>query len=188
MRLIYLSHPEVVVDPKVPVPDWGLSPDGRRRLEAVAARGWPKVARIVSSAERKAREAAAILAAPQGFAPIVHAGLGEIDRSATGYVPAARHEALADRLFAEPERSADGWETARAAQGRALDALRQVLAGEGDVLVVGHGGVGTLTWCALSGVPIDRRHDQPGMGFVWQADAPDYRPLGGWRRLEEAIS
>lgn len=188
MILTYLSHPEVVVDPAVPVPLWRLAESGRARLAAAAASGWPGAARILSSAEAKAREAAGILAAAAGVDAQVHPGLGEIDRSATGYVPAARHEELANRLFARPDDSADGWETARAAQGRALAALRAVLAaGTGDLLVVGHGGVGTLTWCALAGRGIDRRHDQPGMGCVWTAAAPEFRPLGGWQRLEAVL-
>ena len=186
MRLIYLSHPEVEIAPEVPVPDWGLSATGRARLAAALAAGWPQgVARVAASAERKAREAAGMIAQARGLPVQVHPGLGEIDRSATGYVPHDRHEALADRLFARPDLSAEGWETALAAQARALAALREVLAAApGDLLVVGHGGVGTLIWCALAGVAIDRRHDQPRGGCLWLAMAPGFRPAMGWQPLE----
>ena len=30
----FVTHPEVVVDPQIPVPDWGLSPVGWKRIEA----------------------------------------------------------------------------------------------------------------------------------------------------------
>ncbi|NDV01119.1 histidine phosphatase family protein [Pseudoroseicyclus tamaricis] len=168
MRLIYVSHPEVVIDPGVPVPDWQLSEVGRARTQALAARGWPGDGwRFVSSPERKARETAGLLAA--GGPVEVAETSGEIDRSATGYLPHAEHEAHADALFGEPERSAGGWERAVDAQGRML-ALAERLAGEGrDTLLVGHGGVGTLLWCALAGRPIARAEDQRGGGHVWEA-------------------
>ena len=34
----------------------------------------------------------------------------------------------------------------------------------GDILFVGHGGVGTLLYCHYSKVPISRQFDQPGSG------------------------
>lgn len=81
-------------------------------------------------------------------------------------VPQDRHEALADRFFAEPDRSADGWETARAAQARVLADLRRALAESraGDTLVVGHGGVGTPILCHFAGLAPSRRHGQPAGG------------------------
>ncbi|MCS3495855.1 hypothetical protein M2189_005186 [Bradyrhizobium japonicum] len=35
----YLTHPQVQIDPTVPVPQWGLSPLGRTRTEALANAG-----------------------------------------------------------------------------------------------------------------------------------------------------
>lgn len=190
MKLIYLSHPEVAIDPDVAVPDWGLSAVGQARIEAAALAGWPRgIARIASSDERKARDTARLLAEPLGIEVRIHPGLGEIDRSSTGYVPYERHEELADRLFAAPDISADGWETARAAQGRAMRALAEVMAeGTGDLLIVGHGGVGTLSWCALSGAEIGRNHDQPRGGCVWTAEGVPLRADAGWRLLEEVVA
>lgn len=186
MRLIYLSHPEVHIDPMVPVPDWGLSEIGRARV--LAAKGWPKVTRVVSSDERKARETAEILAGALGLSAGVHAGLAEIDRSATGYVPHEQHEALANQLFSEPHTSASGWETAYSAQQRAVSALQDVLAEGDDVLVVGHGGVGTLSWCHFAGKSIARKYDQPCGGCVWEAFGPAFEPKSGWRRLEDVLT
>ncbi|MCO5126674.1 MAG: phosphoglycerate mutase family protein [Rhodobacteraceae bacterium] len=191
--LRYLTHPEVAIDPAVPVPDWGLSDRGRARVLALAARGWPAgTGRIASSAERKAAETAGILAAALGLQVEHRPAQGEIDRSATGYVPHERHEALADRFFADPDQSAEGWETARAAGARVLADLEALLArhgagrGAGDLLVVGHGGVGTLLYCHFAGLPPARRHDQPaGGGCVFALDLATRRPSHGWRRAED---
>jgi len=187
-RLSYVSHPEVAIDPDLPVPDWGLNPLGRGRVKALAASGWPRgPARLVSSPERKAQQTAALLARGAPFE--THPRTGEIDRSATGYLPHARHEALADALFAHPAQSAEGWETAQAAQNRILLAFHEVSAVQQDdhLILVGHGGVGTLLWCALTHRPIARTEDQPGGGHVWSISLPDHAILHPWRRFEELI-
>ncbi len=191
MILYYLSHPEVDIDPDVPVPDWGLSAKGRDRVSALAASGWSKtVARVLTSPERKARETAALLAAPRRLVVEVVAGSGEVDRSAAGYVPHDRHEALANALFAHPDKSAAGWETARAAQARVASALAPWLGIDGDSVVVGHGGFGTLLWCHLTGRPIARAEDQPGGGHVWAARhrGGDWHPVHPWMGIEALIA
>ncbi|WP_347313043.1 histidine phosphatase family protein [Defluviimonas sp. SAOS-178_SWC] len=186
--LRYLSHPEVAIAPAVPVPEWGLHPRGQARIAAVAARGWPAgTDRVISSAERKAREAALPLAEALGLAIEIRPRQGEIDRSSTGYVPHARHEALADRFFGRPEESADGWETARAAQRRVLSDLRAILAetATGDLLIVGHGGVGTLLLCHFAGWAIDRARDQPaGGGYCFAIALEGMSVMHGWQPVE----
>ncbi len=145
---------------------------------------------ILTSPEVKARETATILAAPQGLAVKLVPGSGEVDRAATGYVSHDRHEALADALFAYPDISAEGWETARAAQGRVLAALSPFLAPDaGATIIVGHGGVGTLLWCHMTGLGISRAEDQPGIGSVWCADWDKGRllPLHPWRPMESLV-
>jgi hypothetical protein len=68
----------------------------------------------------------------------------ENDRSATGFLPPAEFEHVANAFFAQPEASIRGWERAIDAQTRIRREVDIVLARalEGDVLFVGHGGVG----------------------------------------------
>ncbi|WP_300072599.1 histidine phosphatase family protein [uncultured Ruegeria sp.] len=189
-RARYLTHPEVAIDPTIPTPEWGLSQAGLARTERLArAQPWPNTTRIVASAERKAIETAACLAAawqcPMEVRPEVH----ENDRSATGFLPPCAFEAAADRFFAAPHESFCGWETAEAAQVRILgEALEYVWHHlDGDVLFVGHGAVGTLLYCALAGLPIDRRYDQPQGGGNWFSFEIDSRQVSHhWRSIEEA--
>ena len=188
--LRYLSHPQVTVDPDVPVPRWSLSPEGRRRVE-IMAEEQPWVAtlgRVVSSGETKARQTARLLARRLGpdVEVEVRPETGEIDRSATGFVSPGEHEELADALFAQPEVSARGWERAVDAQARMVAALADLLdpATPADIAVVGHGGVGTLWWCHLAGLAIDRRHDQPGQGHHWALDLTTGRPIHPWRPID----
>lgn len=194
---LYLTHPQVQVDPAMPVPDWGLSPVGRARTEAFTRHaGLATFRRIVSSTEEKAKEAAAILAAALGLTVEVREGLHENDRTATGYLPEAEFQAMADAFFGRPQESVRGWERAVDAQARIVSGVTAVLAEAPDVpaLFVGHGGVGTLLLCHLAGYPISRVHDQPPVGGgCWfrtgaHAAPKAWRAMEDWPAAEEGVS
>jgi Fructose-2,6-bisphosphatase len=183
VRALYLTHPQVVIDPSVPTPRWGLNETGRRRAEAFAARNiLPVGAAVFSSTEAKASELAAIIAAPIGARVVHDEAMGENDRSSTGFLPPERFEATADRFFAHPHESIEGWERAIDAQARIVLAVRQALASvpPGTLAVFcGHGAVGTLLKCHCGSRAIARDEDQrrladPGGGnaFVFDLEAP----------------
>jgi broad specificity phosphatase PhoE len=191
----FITHPEVVIDPVIPVPDWPLSPVGRERMRrAVLEQPWfQNVRALFSSAEQKAREAAGIIAEHHCLQPTVIEGLGENDRSATGYLPRREFEAVADEFFARPEQSVRGWERAVDAQCRIVAAVEHAITlapAEGDIAIVSHGGVGALFLCHLKRVPIARTEDQPGDGggCVFSFDAANRRLLYGWRLVEDRAS
>jgi broad specificity phosphatase PhoE len=190
MILHFVTHPEVVVDPAVPVTRWPLSARGIERLRRFAAGGAIEgVAAVHASAERKAIEAAGVLAAHLGLGLAVHPALGENDRSATGFLPPPEFEAVADAFFARPEESVRGWERAVDAQARITGAVRAIAAahaGGGDLLVVAHGAVGALLRAALHGAPISRRFDQPRQGCAVRIGLPGWQPFDkAWRELPE---
>jgi broad specificity phosphatase PhoE len=186
--LLFISHPQVVVDHAVPVTQWSLSELGRTRMQHFAKRLTAHDVRSVwSSGERKASEAAGILGESLGVEVQTCAALGENDRSATGYLPPAQFEATANKFFAEPERSVDGWERAVDAQSRIQRAIEHVIARSAvasDIAVVSHGAVGTLLLCQLLGAPISRAHDQPSQGHWFAFDIASRHLLHGWRPLE----
>ena len=187
----FITHPEVVIDPSVPVPDWPLSPEGISRMALAISRPWMgNVAAVFCSAERKAIDAAQMIADRFGLSPTVVNELGENDRSATGYLPKAEFEAVADAFFARPDKSVRGWERAADAQHRIVAAVERIFAtppDQGDIAVVFHGGVGALLLCHLKGVPISRTEDQPGGGGgnVYSFDKNKRTLLTGWRRIED---
>ncbi|MET3520680.1 broad specificity phosphatase PhoE [Mesorhizobium abyssinicae] len=150
----YITHPQVQVDANVPVPEWGLSDIGKARAVAMLDQPWiGSIRRIVSSAERKARETAEILATRLRLAVEVRERMHENDRSATGFLPPPEFEAVADQFFANPDDSIRGWERAIDAQRRIVSEVDAVLGNDdpGDTAFVGHGGVGTLLLLSLTG-------------------------------------
>ncbi len=188
-KVHFITHPQVVIDPAVPVPEWRLSEAGLARMREAAARPWlVRVRAVFSSTERKAVEGAAILAARLGIEPAAIPTLGENDRSATGYLPAAEFEVMADTFFARPAESVRGWERAADAQARIVAAFDAVLrqAPRGDIAIVSHGGVGALLLAFLMRAPISRSWDQPagGGGNRFVVDAATRGVLAGWQPVE----
>jgi broad specificity phosphatase PhoE len=192
--VFFITHPDVVIDPSVPVSEWPLNDRGRARLRAMAAHPWVRgVRHVFCSKERKARDGAQILADELGLGEYGGVdGLAENDRSATGYLPTEEFEVTVDAFFAQPQTSIRGWERAADAQARIIDAVDQILSrgsDRGDVAIVGHGGTGTLLYCHLAGLPIDRRYDQPATnGGNWFAFDRATRKLlyDGWLSIDGA--
>lgn len=188
---VYLTHPEVAIDPEVPVPDWGLSDLGRSRAELAVRLPWaPVICHVVASGERKAIETAEIFASAFDLPVRTIDALHENDRSSTGFLPPDEFERMADAFFADPQSSVQGWEPAAAAQNRIVEAVQAVLASVPDddpVLFSGHGGVGTLLKCHLLNTPISRAYDQTGGGhwylFTKQQLAEQSAEALDWIRL-----
>ena len=212
----FITHPDVVIDPLVPVPRWPLSERGRERMRRGLRQPWvADLGAIYCSTEQKSIEAAQILALHRGLDMVQVHALGENDRSATGFRPPPEFEQLANRFFAEPTRSVEGWETAADAQARIVDAVAGIASDHAlrvqpnqpeaavagsvkpaqpirrrpdAVAIVSHGAVGTLLYCHLAGEPINRRRDQPanGGGNFFAFSLSPPRAHGWWQAIDAA--
>ena len=187
-RLIFLTHAQVDIDPGTPVPEWGLSVQGKARHASFAESDEVAgVTSVYASTERKAIEGAEPVADRHGLTVRQVQALGENDRSATGYLPPEEFEEMADAFFANPDESIRGWESARAAQNRIVGAVQSIGLtddNDGDILIVAHGAVGALLRCHLLGKAITRDEDQPhdgGCRFV--TDTALTAKPGEWRRI-----
>jgi len=98
-------------------------------MHAITTRPWVRrVRHIFASSERKARDAAQILADGLGLGGYsVIANLGENDRTATGFLAKGEFAATVDAFFAQPQQSVRGWESAADAQARIVVAVEQAL-------------------------------------------------------------
>lgn len=186
--LRYVTHPQVQIDPAVAVPKWGLSEFGRtraRQFSRLPSLGSTRV--IISSGETKAIETACIISSAFGVDVEMRERTHENDRSATGFLEPQEFERTADAFFAEPFESVRGWERAIDAQNRIVAEFKEIIEQNdaGDILMVGHGAVGTLLFCFLAGFEICRSHDQAdGGGNIFTYDLEAARMLHGWRSIE----
>lgn len=192
-RCVFITHPDVLISREVPVPRWPLSARGRERMRAGLAQPWVReIGALWSSTEQKAIDGAEILAAHRGLPLATAEDLGENDRSATGFLPPAEFECVADEFFARPHASVRGWETAAAAQARIVAAVARIAEAtdrervQGTLALVSHGAVGTLLWCHLAGEPISRRRDQPanGGGHWFAFDWPTRQVHAWWQPID----
>lgn len=188
-QLFFITHPDVVIDPDIPVTDWPLNERGRRRMAAFCESGvLDKVTGLYASFERKSKDGAAFIARRAGLCIQDVKELGENDRSATGFLPPQEFEQVADAFFGNPDMSVRGWERAIDAQARIVRAVQTIVSADdtaGDLAIVAHGAVGALLLCARLGVDIDRKHDQPGRGGgnYLTFDLPGLRVTDGWRDI-----
>jgi broad specificity phosphatase PhoE len=188
--LIFITHPEVVIDPAVPIPQWPLSALGRSRLERFAADPVLRDVRaIYSSAERKAMDGAEILAAHLGRPTAIEEDLGENDRSSTGYIAPPEFWEVVEAFFSRPTESVRGWERACDAQARINAVVRRIgqAAPAGDVAIVAHGGVGSLLVAHLLGAETALDHAQPhgGGGCYFIIDRERFTLAQGWRVIDQ---
>ncbi len=189
-NVYFITHPNVVIDPSVPVPMWPLSEEGFRRMRTFLDHDFiNSISSVYSSAERKAIDGATVLAEHLSIDIHQDEELGENDRSSTGFLPSKEFEAIADEFFAHPETSIRGWETATDAQARICRAVDRVIQNDhtaGNMAIVSHGGVGALLLCQLAGYSISRKHDQPGGSggnfFVFNAATREL--LHDWKPIE----
>ena len=102
---IYLTHPEVTIDPSVPVPEWGLSALGHERAKAATELPFShELGAVVSSAETKALETAQAFVERFGISHEIYKDLHENDRSATGFLPQEEFEQTAKYVLRKSRR------------------------------------------------------------------------------------
>ena len=187
-RIIFVTHPDVVIDPAVPVPRWPLSKLGRSRMEAFASLlADEALAAVWTSAEQKALDGAQIFSERLAIPHHVDAELGENDRSSTGYLEAEAFWPVVQQFFDRPDESIRGWETARHAQNRIVAAVnRAAEAQEGDIAIVSHGGVARLLTAHLQGVAIGQedRPRNPNGGCFIVFDLAQPGQLAAWAHIE----
>jgi broad specificity phosphatase PhoE len=157
----FITHPHVVISKDLPVTQWPLSALGRARMIKGLTRPWlSKITSIYCSTQQKSVDSARILAIHLSLPFVQVPELGENDRSSTGFLPPGEFDRVASEFFAKPETSVRGWERAIDAQHRNVAAVERLFEGEtsaGAIAIVSHGAVGTLLYCALAGVKIDRK-------------------------------
>ncbi len=188
--IYFITHPNVVISRDVPVPRWPLSETGCARMRQGLQQPWVKdLAAIYCSTEQKAIDGARILANHLSLPFTEVAALGENDRSSTGFLPPPEFERMADAFFASPEMSVRGWERALDAQTRIVQAVEQIARMEGgthSVAIVSHGAVGTLLYCHLACLAIDRRWDQSanGGGNWFRFTMAPRRAFSWWQAID----
>ena len=183
----YFTHTQIRVDPAIPVRDWHLSDEGRARVLRVVHAPWLSlVTRVVASTEYRVIETAHIFAGRRDLSVEIHSEIDDGRRPSSEFLSMVDLDETIDAFFARPQESPrPGWESAADAQRRAvagLDALLTDSADGSDLLIIGHGRIGTLLLCHLAGLPIARDYSQPTPGGnLFAFDHSSRKVLFRWR-------
>jgi broad specificity phosphatase PhoE len=192
--LIFITHPEVVIDPAQPITEWPLNAIGRSRMERFATLLADRdVSAVYSSTERKAMDGAAIVAESLGLSYETDEALGENDRSSTGFIAPPEFWDVVREFFGRPHESIRGWERAVDVQARIVTAVSRILREDettGDIVVVSHGAVGCLLTAHLQKVEIGKesRPQHPGGGCFILIDRDSLALTQGWRAIEDGFA
>jgi broad specificity phosphatase PhoE len=191
--LFFITHPEVVIDPHQPIPEWPLNPIGRARMERfVDLLAGRNVTAVYASTERKATDGAAIVAERLGLPYATHEDLGENDRSSTGFIAPPEFWDVVREFFGRSHESIRGWERAIDAQTRIVNAVSRILREDetaGDMVIVSHGAVGCLLTAHLQNVEIgqESRPQHPGGGCFIVIDRDTFTLTQDWRAIEDGL-
>lgn len=192
--LVFITHPEVVIDPDQPITEWPLNAVGRTRMERFAELVVDRdVSAVYASTERKAMDGAAIVAKHLGLSYETDEDLGENDRSSTGFIAPPEFWDVVREFFGRPDESIRGWERAVDAQTRIVEAIGRILREDetaGDIVVVSHGAVGCLLTAHLQQVAIgqESRPSHPGGGCFIVIDRDSFALTQDWRTIEEGFT
>jgi len=122
--LILVRHGRPVIDPEIPPPQWGLCPEGRDAVAALAEKLIPFGAKAaISSPEPKALQTAEIIGQRLGLAVEVEHGLHEHKRQHRSFGTEEEFRERIAQVFAEPKAVAPGGESAEQACERLTAAL-----------------------------------------------------------------
>ncbi len=185
----YFTHTQIRIDPAAPVHDWHLSDEGRARVLRVVNAPWmSRVTRVVASSEYRAIETAHIFAGRRDLPVEIKPEFDDSARPVSDFLSVVDLDTTLDGFFARPQESArPGWESAADAQRRvaaAFDALLDGRTDSGDLVIIGHGRIGTLLLCHLAGLPIAREHLEPTSGGnLFAVDCLSRKVLFGWRTV-----
>jgi broad specificity phosphatase PhoE len=178
----------VVVNPGAPIPEWDLSETSRQRLEVLLTQPWLKtIGAVFCSDEQNARTTTERIAAYLNLAAEIISELGEIDRSATGYLERSELIPVVAAFFVEPHESSRGWERAADAQMRTIRAVEGIISRSSpgaNIAVVGHGGVGTLLLNHIKGTGITQADAPPRQGYYFAFTVEDKRRLHPWKPID----
>lgn len=163
--MYFVTHPEVIIDPSLPISLWDYSERGAARLEKILKKIWIKsVDAIYSSNEPRATKAAQTIADQLGYRLHVLEELGDVDRSSTGFVPQEEFTKLMEEFYAHPDTSVRGWEKATDAQTRVHNGIRKILTlspTANHIALVSHTILANLLMCTMRNIAIAQLEDVP---------------------------
>lgn len=183
-KLIFITHPSVVISPNVPADEWSLSEKGIEETNRLLEKSfWKEVGAVYASTEPKAFAVAEMVREKFGLPYTEVGAIKEIDRSATGFLPYDEYMEVIEEFYRNPQVNVRGWESAEHARQRMKTAISDLMnAHQGEIVaVIGHGASGTLLACEVQGIPSTFEQDPKQTGCFMEIDWDKQNILSPWQ-------
>lgn len=151
---IFIRHAKTLVDNKVPIEDWILTPEGEKQsLELLKLNELRDVDLLVSSNEKKSYLTIQPLADKLSKEIIKIKEIGEIKRPNSEKLTSKQYEDMKVKIFKDLNYSELNWETANSALSRFKKAVNEIDSKYENkkILICAHGTVMTLYFAYLQG-------------------------------------
>ncbi|MEK6909805.1 MAG: histidine phosphatase family protein [Candidatus Aenigmatarchaeota archaeon] len=184
MKLYFITHPAVNIDPDIPVNKWSISKEGWKQVRNLSDEPfWKEVDVIFASTEQKANKTAEYWSKKFNIPLTIVNGIEEIDRSSTGFIAENEFWKTADDFYATPDKKVRGWESANECLDRMVKAMEKIVAENGgkNIAVVSHGAVGNLYACRIKGTRPSHLTGQTKIGSWFVLDLNTRKIISDWR-------
>ncbi len=183
-KLIYITHPEVIINPAIAIDEWVLSPLGWDRVEKLLAlKFWQEVEKVYTSSEPKAYMIGEKVSKKYGIELEKISDLREIDRSATGIIsPLSDYMQVVQLSYENIKEMAKGWESISNVMLRnsnAVEMLKTKYNGK-TFVIIGHGCAGTTIKCHIKKVNPTFQEDPQKTGCYFIANLDTNEIIQDW--------
>ena len=182
--MYFITHPEIIPDPSLPLSLWDYSDSGAERWEKILKKLWIKnIEKIYSSPQQRARKAAQQMADELHYELHVRDDLDAVGGSNPEKLSPEARAAGMQLFYKFPQQNMNGWEKATDAQKRIIHAIEEILKespGLEHVAVVCHEDLGNLLICDFKQIPIQKLYYlEIGARFFYEEGI-----CKGWEMLE----
>lgn len=184
MKLYFITHPAVNIDPSIAANKWSISEEGWRQVRNLSNQPfWKEVDAIFASTEQKANKAAEFWSKKFNIPLEIVDGIQEIDRSSTGFLPEDEFVKIVNEFYTNPDEKVRGWESANECLDRMVKAIDKIIAGNNgkNIALVSHGAVGNLYTCHIQGIKPSRLKGQTKIGSWFVLDLSARKIISVWR-------
>jgi len=185
-KLVFITHPSVVIDEFTPIDQWNLSEEGIEQAQRLSSlQELSKFDTLYSSPEPKSVTVALMLSDYyHKLLPIDHKVVGLKEIHGRRFIPPEIFKEATKMWFDNPTQNPNGWESLKEAQKRIVFTIENIMSKEKDntVVIVGHGGTGTLLKCSIKKVKPVIEEDQSSQGSYFVADWDTRSLVKDWQQ------
>ncbi len=183
-KLIYITHPEVIIDTDIDIDSWQISPLGWDRVQNLLSLDfWHVVEKVYTSTEPKAYTIAEKVSKKYNIEFEKVRDLREIDRSSTGIIrPLSKYMEVVQSSYENISDQVRGWESIDSVMLRNSNVVEKlkVKHPRETIVIIGHGCAGTTIKCYIKNIPPSFREDPQKTGCYFMADLDGNTIINDW--------